>query len=571
MHVFLFSDHVSAADEVELKRRGAGARAAGHGPRLRHRDARRRRARLRQRRPLRARSGSSPRPARARRRRRCCSTARASGVSQIIGVGGRDLSADVGGIMFRRGDADARGRRRRPRRCCWCPSRRGPRPSTRSATSTSAASAWSPRSSAGKGRDGAVRDPPDARGRRVRGGGAGRQRSTPTCAATGRRRACSPAGPRSRGGDRAGPLLGSIGGNAGDGSRRRPRGSSTSARRSTRRAGRTRWSTSRCAWRCSRDAARRRRLRAARRGASGTARTPIPPAALAPALAALARGPAGDRPRVRHARRPAGRAPPGGDAARRRRARRADERGGRTAGGGRRPREDRDAHLLGEAARRRRARARGLRGAGAPRPRRRAVRARPPGRGRCTGRPRVPLHLVRHVPPDAPFDERILAMLRRVRGGPAPLGDGGFDIVHSQDCLSANAALDAARRAASIDHVIRTVHHVDDFTSPSLVECQDRSILEPDALLCVSQPWVERLATRLRRRGRPGRQRRRPAPLPAAARLRPSARRARARAGLGDRFTVLTVGGIEPRKGSLTLLEAFAALRGRRPSSTRCW
>ena len=44
-----------------------------------------------------------------------------------------------------------------------------------------------------------------------------------------------------------------------------------------------------------------------------------------------------------------------------------------------------------------------------------------------------------------------------------------------------------------IDHVIRTVHHVDDFTSPSLIECQDRSIIAPDHVLCVSAPWVERL------------------------------------------------------------------------------
>ena len=45
-----------------------------------------------------------------------------------------------------------------------------------------------------------------------------------------------------------------------------------------------------------------------------------------------------------------------------------------------------------------------------------------------------------------------------------------------------------------IDHVIRTVHHVDDFTSPSLIACQDRSIVDPDHLLCVSAPWIERLA-----------------------------------------------------------------------------
>ena len=127
---------------------------------------------------------------------------------------------------------------------------------------------------------------------------------------------------------------------------------------------------------------------------------------------------------------------------------------------------------------------------------------------------RVPLNLVRHVPIDAPFDERILAMLQTYAEG---LNLDGFDIVHTQDCLSANAAL-ALRDAGQIDHVLRTVHHVDDFTSPSLIECQDRSILEPDHVVCVSEPWVRAAAGRLRDHRGPGLQRRRPAPLPAAAR-----------------------------------------------------
>ena len=172
----------------------------------------------------------------------------------------------------------------------------------------------------------------------------------------------------------------------------------------------------------------------------------------------------------------------------------------------------------------------------------------------------VPLHIVRHTPPDAPFDVRIQSMLEAYAEGLAPwLATGGYDVVHAQDCLSANAALEV-RAAGAIDHVIRTVHHVDDFTSPSLIECQDRSILDPDRVLCVSQPWVERLADEFGVeaglvsngvdpvRYRP--------PRDAAERAHE-----RSRAGLGARFTVLTVGGIEPRKGSLTLLDGFAALR----------
>jgi glycosyltransferase-like protein len=172
----------------------------------------------------------------------------------------------------------------------------------------------------------------------------------------------------------------------------------------------------------------------------------------------------------------------------------------------------------------------------------------------------VPLRVVRHTPPDAAFDVRIQSMLEAYAAGLKPLlAGGGYDIVHAQDCLSANAALEV-RDGGAIDHVIRTVHHVDDFTSPSLIACQDRSILEPDRVLCVSAPWVERLAdefgvsAELVRNGVDA-ERYRPA--------RSASERAQARmeAGLGDRFTVMTVGGIEPRKGSLTLLDGFAALR----------
>jgi hypothetical protein len=42
--------------------------------------------------------------------------------------------------------------------------------------------------------------------------------------------------------------------------------------------------------------------------------------------------------------------------------------------------------------------------------------------------------------------------------------------------------------------VVRTVHHVDDFTSPSLIDCQRQAILEPDRILVVSERWRDILA-----------------------------------------------------------------------------
>ena len=174
--------------------------------------------------------------------------------------------------------------------------------------------------------------------------------------------------------------------------------------------------------------------------------------------------------------------------------------------------------------------------------------------------PTVPSRIVRYEPIDAPFDERIMAMLAAYRDGLAgPLRSGRFDLIHSQDCLSANAALEL-RDAGVVPHVIRTVHHVDDFTSPSLIECQNRSILRPDALLCVSEPWVARLA------GEFGLSAELVSNGVVTSRYRPARDTAersadRAEFDVGDRFTVLTIGGIEPRKGSLALLEGFARLR----------
>jgi glycosyltransferase-like protein len=177
----------------------------------------------------------------------------------------------------------------------------------------------------------------------------------------------------------------------------------------------------------------------------------------------------------------------------------------------------------------------------------------------------LPLRIVRHVPLEAPFDDRIQAMLEAYAEGLRPiLSAGRYDVVHAQDCLSANATL-ALRDEGVVDHVIRTVHHVDDFTSPSLIECQERSITGPDRVVCVSRPWVQQLAAEFGVSA---------GLVPNgvdAVRFRPprdAAERAGDRrwAGLGRRLAVLTIGGVEPRKGSLCLLEGFARLREALPA-----
>jgi FdrA protein len=102
MHVFLFSDHVPVADEVALKRRGAalgllvmgpgcgtamlGGVGLGFANVVRPGSV-----------GIVAAAGTGAQEAAV------LLDAAGSGVSQIVGVGGRDLSADVGGIMFREG------------------------------------------------------------------------------------------------------------------------------------------------------------------------------------------------------------------------------------------------------------------------------------------------------------------------------------------------------------------------------------------------------------------------------------------------------------------------------------
>ncbi len=57
-----------------------------------------------------------------------------------------------------------------------------------------------------------------------------------------------------------------------------------------------------------------------------------------------------------------------------------------------------------------------------------------------------------------------------------------YDSYHAQDCISANA-LAILRQQQQIPHFVRTVHHIEDYSSSYLQQCQKRSIRE--ANLCV--------------------------------------------------------------------------------------
>jgi glycosyltransferase-like protein len=142
---------------------------------------------------------------------------------------------------------------------------------------------------------------------------------------------------------------------------------------------------------------------------------------------------------------------------------------------------------------------------------------------------------------DEPVGTRIMRSIHLLGKAFADTG-GEYDIVHAQDCISANA----------VHRCIRTVHHLDSFTTPELAACHDRAITRPYAHICVSRA----VAAEVRKGWGYN-----PTVIPNGVDWQrfsnADGRSWRSRFG----HYVLAVGGIEPRKGSIDLLEAYAALR----------
>jgi len=140
-----------------------------------------------------------------------------------------------------------------------------------------------------------------------------------------------------------------------------------------------------------------------------------------------------------------------------------------------------------------------------------------------------------------------------------------YDIYHAQDCLSANALV-ALKKAGEISCFVRTVHHIEEYKSPYLRDCQEKSIYQSDRCLCVSDVWQQALKQDY------------------------GIQAHRVINGVSDRFSpqhngkeqqlaqaygldpshtpiYLTVGGIEPRKNSIRLLKAFSQVRVHYPTA----
>ncbi len=159
---------------------------------------------------------------------------------------------------------------------------------------------------------------------------------------------------------------------------------------------------------------------------------------------------------------------------------------------------------------------------------------------------------VRVIPVDDVADEPLRTRLIRFIAAMAEAFDGrGADIVHAQDLTTANA----------VDDCIRTVHHLDTFGTKQMLAFHDRAITRPRTLVCGSHAVAGQVSSGFGRT---------PIVIPNGVdthRFTRAAARGPVAIATRDAWRrklgryVLTVGGIEPRKGSIDLLHAMAALR----------
>lgn len=144
-------------------------------------------------------------------------------------------------------------------------------------------------------------------------------------------------------------------------------------------------------------------------------------------------------------------------------------------------------------------------------------------------------------------------------------GTAQWDILHAQDAISANA-LETLRENGLAKQYVRTVHHLDTFADPRVMAWQKRGFATAAQVLCVSRTWRDMLAQKhgvgaIQVSNGVDAARFQPRPDATDAPLR-------ARFGLDSEGPVLlAVGGIEERKNTLRLLQAFVQVHRRWPQA----
>jgi glycosyltransferase-like protein len=134
-----------------------------------------------------------------------------------------------------------------------------------------------------------------------------------------------------------------------------------------------------------------------------------------------------------------------------------------------------------------------------------------------------------------------------------------FDVFHAHDGIGGNALASLCERSL-IPGFVRTVHHLDEFGDPEIDAWQERAVRSAQRVICVSQLWRDTLATTYGITATVigngvNRQRFSPLAAPGDAEV---ARRLGLKPGAP---LIVSVGGIERRKNTLRILEAWRRLR----------
>lgn len=161
---------------------------------------------------------------------------------------------------------------------------------------------------------------------------------------------------------------------------------------------------------------------------------------------------------------------------------------------------------------------------------------------------------------------RIDAVYRHLRDWP-DLVD--LDVLHAQDSISANALARLCDEGA-IPGFVRTVHHLDAFDEPQLQAWQTKGVLAASRLFCVSELWQGVLARDWQLRAER---------VSNGVNLQRFGKQVSVEQAVRDAATCrqwgvqsegpvwLAVGGVESRKNTTRLLQAFVQARVQRPDA----
>jgi glycosyltransferase-like protein len=143
-------------------------------------------------------------------------------------------------------------------------------------------------------------------------------------------------------------------------------------------------------------------------------------------------------------------------------------------------------------------------------------------------------------------------------------GHRDFDVFHAQDSISGNA-LALLKERGLIPGFARTVHHIDHFSDPRLAAWQDRAIAEADELFVVSRVWQQTLRNDFAKASTVVGNGVDTTRFTPARNARDAELAARYRLGAGP--VLLSVGGVEERKNSIGIVQAFEQLLAIKPDA----